>query len=69
MLTADHRLLRQDYARTALPAEIDPGKTIEVPVSITLPSAETPYILKLDLVSEGVCWFEEVGSRPVSIRI
>ena len=28
------------------------------------PTPPTPYILKFDLVDEGVCWFEDVGSRP-----
>jgi hypothetical protein len=40
-----------------------------VAIGITLPDATTPYILKLDLVDEGVCWFEDVGSRPVYVSV
>ena len=41
----------------------------EVEVSVTLPDATAPYILKFDLVDEGVCWFEDVGSRPVYVAL
>ena len=69
LLTADHRLLKQDVGRTPIRSDVDPGQTVVLRVNITLPSADAPYILKLDLVAEGVCWFEEVGSRPVSLPV
>ena len=25
--------------------------------------------LAIDLVSEGICWFENIGSRPQSVRV
>ena len=34
-------------------------------MDVTLPDAGTPYLLKLDMVDEHVCWFEDMGSRPV----
>jgi len=38
-------------------------------VALTLPDAETAYVLKIDLVDEGICWFEDVGSRPVYLPV
>ena len=36
---------------------------------MTLPDAGASYVLKLDMVDEHVCWFEDVGSRPVYVAI
>lgn len=51
--------------RTRLGADVPPGGTLDVNVALTLPDAEAAYVLKIDLVDEGICWFEDVGSRPV----
>jgi hypothetical protein len=38
-------------------------------VKVTLPHPDVPYVLKLDLVDEGICWFDDVGSRPVYVAL
>jgi SAM-dependent methyltransferase len=65
LMTPDHHLLQLDFARAELSADVPAGGTLEVPVDVALPEAGTPYLLKLDMVDEHVCWFEDVGSRPV----
>ncbi len=65
LMTPDHRLLRLDFARAVLPADVPAGGKLDVPVDLALPDGETAYLLKLDMVDEHVCWFEDVGSRPV----
>jgi hypothetical protein len=40
-----------------------------VVVDLTLPDAAAGYVLKLDLVDEQICWFEDVGSRPVYLAV
>jgi SAM-dependent methyltransferase len=65
LMTPDHHLLQLDFARAELPADVPAQAGTEVPVAITLPDAATPYLLKLDMVDEHVCWFEDQGSRPV----
>ena len=34
-----------------------------------LPDDSAPYVLKLDMVDEHICWFEDMGSRPVYVSV
>jgi hypothetical protein len=65
LLGPDRKLLALDFARTPLPNRTGPGESAEIRVDVTLPDATTPYVLKIDLVDEGLSWFEGVGSRPI----
>lgn len=69
LMTPDHHLLQLDFARAELPADVPGGGAADVPVELTLPDAGTPYLLKLDMVDEHVCWFEDVGSRPIYVAV
>ena len=59
----------RDHARAWLPATIAPQETTDVPIEIPLPDAPGRYRLKLDLVSEGIDWFEACGSPTTSRRL
>jgi ubiquinone/menaquinone biosynthesis C-methylase UbiE len=65
LLGPDRKLLTLEFARATLPDRTGPGESVEIPVDVTLPDAVTPYVLKIDLVDEGISWFEGVGSRPI----
>jgi ubiquinone/menaquinone biosynthesis C-methylase UbiE len=65
LLAADLKLVALDHARAAFSSRVGPDESVEIPVDVALPDATTPYVLKLDLVDEGICWFEERGSNPV----
>ena len=69
LLTPDRHLLNLDFARAALPAELPPGQSQELSVELTLPAAAEPYVLKLDMVAEHVCWFEDRGSPVVYLSV
>ncbi|MET0551592.1 MAG: methyltransferase domain-containing protein [Vicinamibacteria bacterium] len=69
LMTPDRRLLQLDFARAVLPHDVAAGTAAEVPVDLTLPDAAAGYVLKLDLVDEQICWFEDVGSRPVYVAV
>ncbi len=69
LLTAEHRVVDLNFSRTLLPTDISPDSNLELDVTATLPDADTRYILKLDLVDEGICWFEDVGSKPVYVEV
>ncbi len=47
-----------DGQRTALPANVGPGEEAVVPVRVVPPLRPGRYVLELDLVHEGVRWFE-----------
>ena len=60
-------VLDRDFVRVPLPDDVEPGQ--ECGVQFTLPSrrAEDGYY-QLDLVAEGISWFEAKGSSPITIR-
>jgi MoaA/NifB/PqqE/SkfB family radical SAM enzyme len=60
-------LLERDYARAWLPKTLEPGARVDVPIEIVAPATPGRYLLKFDLVSEGVDWFEACGS-PTSTK-
>ena len=69
LCTSDGAVTDRDHARAWLPATIEPQETTDVPIEIPLPDAPGRYRLKLDLVSEGVDWFEACGSPTTSRRL
>jgi hypothetical protein len=52
-----------------IPKDVKPGEEIEVPLVITAPKTPGDYTLEVDLVQEGVAWFQEKGSPPASVKV
>jgi SAM-dependent methyltransferase len=69
LLNVEQVLLDREFSRTRLAGDVLPGDSREIDVTLTLPDADAPYVLKIDLVDEGICWFGDVGSRPVSVPL
>lgn len=60
--------LQRDFKRIGLPGGIAPGASFPVAVDLAdLPVDSTS--LTIDLVIEGLCWFSERGSRPLTVRL
>ncbi len=55
-------LLRLDDGRANLPKDLEPGQTAVVDLVIQAPAKPGSYVLELDMVEEGVCWFGDRGS-------
>ncbi len=66
LLDADRVVCDQDFARAALPHALEAGEWQDVRMEIP-PLEPGRYHLKLDLVSEGIDWFESCGSE-VTLR-
>lgn len=58
----DGRLLALDHARARLPRDLPGGESVEIPIEVAAPQTPGEYLLKFDLVCEGVDWFEKAGS-------
>jgi SAM-dependent methyltransferase len=65
LLDADGRMVARDYHRVALPGTAGPGDSVTFAFDCPVPSQPGAFRLKLDLVAEGVTWFETVGSTPL----
>ncbi len=65
-------LIERDYARAWLPETVKPGASVDVAIEIVAPKSPGNYLLKFDLVSEGIDWFENNGSpttvKPLVVR-
>lgn len=66
LLSDDGTVIDRDLARAWLPGDVPPGATARVPIDIPMPARPGRYVLKFDLVSEGIDWFEACGSPTTS---
>src|SRR3954469_6296546 len=62
----DGSLINLDFARADLPAPLARGDSAEIALQVKELPAPGRYLLKFDLVSEGVEWFEKCGSPTTS---
>ena len=64
-------VLREDLGRTPLGRDVAPGETIDIDMAVAGDLAPGHYLLRYDMVVEGVTWFEFQGSpcprRPQEI--
>ena len=57
-------MLARDDGRTSLPGSLRPGATCRLPLTIKAPLIRS-YQCEVDLVHEGVAWFQGLGSTVV----
>ena len=58
-----------DGTRTAFPAVVRPGETVELESTVTAPRPPGGYRLAFDLVEEFRFWFQELGSTPLDLSV
>lgn len=63
-----HSLLNLDFSRHAINTPTDPGQAFEQVIKLRF-NEIGKFLISIDLVSEGICWFENLGSKPVYIHI
>ena len=63
----DHVVL-WDGERALLPNDVAPGQSVTIPVAIAVPlgTAAANYIVRMDLVREGIAWFSTGGVTPAT---
>lgn len=69
LLGEDGRLIARDHHRVTLPADVPPGASTELQFDCPAPNSSGAYMLKFDVVAEGVTWFETTGSPVVTRRL
>ena len=50
-----------DGVRTTLPSAVAPNQTVTVNANVKAPAASGTYLLRFDVVQEGVAWFSGQG--------
>ena len=61
--------VQRGYAYAALPREIKPGERVDLALDLRLPAEGGRYTLQLDMVDEGLTWFELQGSPTVAVEL
>ncbi len=61
--------LQNDDGRTALLQKLESTESIELPLAIQVPATPGNYLLELDMVQEGVAWFQKKGSQPTRVKV
>lgn len=61
-------LVSEFHGEPLLPRAVAPGETVNVKIEYAAPRRAGAYTLKLDLVDQHICWFEQRGSEPLFIR-
>jgi hypothetical protein len=69
LLDPDGRMRDRELARVRLDRAVPPGGRIRLAVACDLKPGDDEVLLKVDLVAERVCWFEDRGSRPALVRL
>ena len=69
LLDGNRRLVNKEFSRAGLSGDVAPGGRIETAIELILPDSAAGFVLKIDLVDEGVCWFEDVGSMPIYVPV
>jgi hypothetical protein len=62
-------VVREVHGEPPLPHAVAPGETIQLKMGCAAPQRSGVYVLKVDLVDEQVCWFENSGSVPLAMRL
>jgi 2-polyprenyl-3-methyl-5-hydroxy-6-metoxy-1,4-benzoquinol methylase/glycosyltransferase involved in cell wall biosynthesis len=59
------RIVTELHGHPMLPRAVPPGLTVDFDIQLVAPMELGRYTIKIDLVDQHVCWFEERGSRPL----
>jgi SpoIID/LytB domain protein len=69
ILDAAGRAVVWDGARTPLGGDVAPGASKDLSITFTTPGQSGTYTLVVDLVREGIGWFEGAGSPPARVPL
>ena len=56
-------------AHTDLPRDVAPGESVKIPLLLLTPSQSGMYRLKVDLLQEGVVWFNQARKDNLSLEM
>jgi uncharacterized protein YcfL len=65
----EKKSLVHEGERIWLPYAIKPGDRIKLDISVTAPDQPGKYTIVIDMIQEGVAWFEDRGSKPCEIQL
>jgi glycosyltransferase involved in cell wall biosynthesis/SAM-dependent methyltransferase len=65
LLDDEDRILGERHGDPPLPRALAPRERVRLALDVRAPAVAGRYKLKLDMVAQHVCWFEQHGSEPL----
>jgi hypothetical protein len=69
LLSEKRETVNWDFFRAALPSDVPTGGTVVVEAHFHLPASAGRYVLRIDMVDEGIAWFEQHGSHVIEAEL
>jgi hypothetical protein len=69
LLDQHRQIINRDFARLILPRSLAANEREVLELRAKAPQQKGSYWLKLDMVCEGIEWFESCGSQPVCLEL
>jgi hypothetical protein len=63
------KLCDEFHGEPSLPRALGPGESCTVTIEHPAPRETGRYEVKIDLVNQHICWFEERGSKPLTLPL
>jgi glycosyltransferase involved in cell wall biosynthesis/SAM-dependent methyltransferase len=65
IINARGEIVTELHGHPMLPHAVPPEETVDLALQLVAPAAPGTYTIRIDLVDQHVCWFEERGSQPL----
>jgi glycosyltransferase involved in cell wall biosynthesis/SAM-dependent methyltransferase len=65
VLNEQGKIISELHGHPMLPRAIPPGQAVSLEIQFAAPAKPGTYSVKIDLVDQLLCWFEERGSQPL----
>ena len=62
-------IVSEYHGQPLLPRAVPPGQAVALDIQFAAPAKPGTYRVKIDLVDQHVCWFEERGSQPLVLSL
>ena len=69
LLGPDGTMGDADFARAPLPRDLSRGEGATVALRADAPASPGRYVLRLDMVNEGIAWFAEARTETVDVEV
>lgn len=67
VLNDSDEVISEVHGSPPLPRALAPGEQVELTVTRPAPATAGRYLLKIDLLDQDICWFEQQGSPPLEV--
>jgi len=68
LFAEDGAVVWERHGTPPLPYAVAEGESVKLKMQFNVPFTPGTYILKLDMVAQHVCWFEDSGSLTTTVR-